>query len=321
LADYTIGALQPRYQRATRPDLSCSAGAFARRDLLPKTGYTKIPGGNRAVDTIQAGRGCGKNCEHCNVPAVLGVRFRPRPLNDVLAEIATTTSHFLFLTDDCLPTEPVHFANLFSALRGQNRRFLSVGALHLVNDLPYLKLLVDGGLRVLYLGFDRLDPTWRPVKARAAVDEPYHVDIKMHDVDFCRDFLNRPGIYLDAIKCIRDHGISIIATFAFGFDDDSPDIFERCIEFAVKSEVELADFAALTPYPKSPLAVRLARESRILTTNWRLYNGCHAVFRPKLMSPQQLEEGTLWAWDTFNREKPYFRRMIETFRAKDEPRG
>jgi len=320
LADFEQGRLQPRYERQGHVDFGAVGDAFPRRDLLPAVGYTRTAARTRAVDTIQAGRGCARQCEHCNVPAVLGVRYRPRALERVIEEIASTEALFLFFVDDCLPTEQEYFSQLFTRLAGSGRHFLSVGALHMVENPAYLRRLVRGGLEVLYIGFDRLDPSWRPLWARRAGAEPYHVDIKLHDIDFCRDFLQRPRLYLEAVRRLRDEGIKILATFAFGFDQDDPSIFERSLEFALAAEVELADFAVLTPYPGSPLALRLEREGRILHRDWSRYNGCHAVFRPAQMTPEQLEEGVLWAWKTFNAEKPIYRRMIETFRG-DGSRG
>ena len=44
--------------------------------------------------------------------------------------------------------------------------------------------------------------------------------------------------YDDVIKKIYKHHILIYGTFVFGYDNDSPDIFEKTLEFAVKNHLE-----------------------------------------------------------------------------------
>ncbi len=39
-------------------------------------------------------------------------------------------------------------------------------------------------------------------------------------------------------------------------------------------------------------------EGRLLHKDWRLYDTAHAVFRPRHMSPEELEEGYAWCYET-----------------------
>jgi radical SAM superfamily enzyme YgiQ (UPF0313 family) len=84
--------------------------------------------------------------------------------------------------------------------------------------------------------------------------------------------------------------------FVFGLDDDDPDVFLRTAEFAVEAKVDLPRFAVVTPFPNTPLYLRLEAEGRILTRDWELYDAQHVVFQPKQMSVQQLQEGIETAW-------------------------
>ena len=54
--------------------------------------------------------------------------------------------------------------------------------------------------------------------------------------------------------------------------------------------LNLARFAILTPVPNSPLFNRLETEGRLLTKDWSKYNQHLAVFQPKNMTPERLEE-------------------------------
>lgn len=52
----------------------------------------------------------------------------------------------------------------------------------------------------------------------------------------------------------------------------------------------------MTPFPGTPLYRRLDAEGRILTRNWELYDAQHVVFRPRHMTPEELQRGHERAW-------------------------
>jgi hypothetical protein len=57
----------------------------------------------------------------------------------------------------------------------------------------------------------------------------------------------------------------------------------------------MASLCVLTPFPGTRLYERLKIEGRIFTQDWSKYDYSTAVFSPKLMTPEELEEGTAWA--------------------------
>jgi radical SAM superfamily enzyme YgiQ (UPF0313 family) len=98
------------------------------------------------------------------------------------------------------------------------------------------------------------------------------------------------------VERLHDHGIALQGCFVFGLDDDDPEVFERTAEFAVRAKIDLPRFAIVTPFPNTPLYLRLQGEGRILTRNWELYDGQHVVFQPRKMSVDQLQRGAETAW-------------------------
>jgi radical SAM superfamily enzyme YgiQ (UPF0313 family) len=82
----------------------------------------------------------------------------------------------------------------------------------------------------------------------------------------------------------------------FGLDEDTPDVFLKTAKFAVEAKIDLPRFAIVTPFPGTALYRRLESEGRILTKNWELYDGQHAVFQPANMSVDELVRGTEKAW-------------------------
>ena len=78
----------------------------------------------------------------------------------------------------------------------------------------------------------------------------------------------------------------------FGFDDDDPDVFDRTLEFLLDCRVGHGSFSALTPFPGTRLFEELHAQKRITTYDWSKYDGITPVFLPRLMSPEQLQDGT-----------------------------
>jgi hypothetical protein len=55
---------------------------------------------------------------------------------------------------------------------------------------------------------------------------------------------------------------------------------------------------------------RLNQEGRILHRDWEKYDTRHAVFRPKHMTPSQLEEGYWWSYQKFYAYRSILKRSV-----------
>ena len=117
------------------------------------------------------------------------------------------------------------------------------------------------------------------------------------------------------MKKFHDHGIGILASFILGYDHDTPDTFEKILDFCHRTEIDGALFPILTPYPGTFLRERLKREGRILTDQWDLYDMEHVTFIPKGMSPEKLQEGFEWLNFSFLSWRSIFRRLFRVHRC------
>jgi radical SAM superfamily enzyme YgiQ (UPF0313 family) len=81
----------------------------------------------------------------------------------------------------------------------------------------------------------------------------------------------------------------------FGLDDDHDDVFDKTVQFAIQTGLDLPQFRLLTPYPDTPLYRRLLAEGRIVDQNWSPYdNACYdhlPVFAPRHVSREAFREG------------------------------
>jgi radical SAM superfamily enzyme YgiQ (UPF0313 family) len=138
----------------------------------------------------------------------------------------------------------------------------------------------DAGLRSLFVGFETLSP------------DNLREQRKPHN-------LNRD--YAAAIRRLHDNGVMVNGSFVFGMDGDDASVFERTVEWALSQGIETATFHILTPYPGTALYDRISRGGRLFHSNWDLYDTRHVVYRPALLTAEQLERGYWWSYREFYR--------------------
>jgi anti-anti-sigma regulatory factor len=121
---------------------------------------------------------------------------------------------------------------------------------------------------------------------------------------------NKVDKYKEEFRRFHDYGILIQTGMIFGFDFDDESAFERTVEFLEENNIELAMFNILTPLPGTNLYKKMDAEGRIIDRDWSHYDGRHVVFKPKLMSPETLQEGFLWAYHKFFSYPSIIKRIV-----------
>jgi radical SAM superfamily enzyme YgiQ (UPF0313 family) len=271
VADARQGTLQPVYEHATLPDFR--SAPWPRRTIFPPRGY--MP-----VHTVQASRGCPFTCEFCSVTPFFGRTPRLRDPQDVAREVGSLDRGWVLFADDNILGYGEHSRALFRELRSVKRSWFGQASVHGMQDLETLRLMAASGCRAIFVGFESV--------SRATLVA-------------CGKRQNEPAQYLDTVRRLHDHGIAVWAAFVFGFDEDTPDVFEATVAFARKAGVLMASFAVLTPYPGTKLFARLQQEGRLFDERWWLHERRDGFpfFRPKRMSTEQLFQGWQDAWKWF----------------------
>lgn len=271
LEDLARGEMQGVY-RSPFPPTSFGI-PYARRDLLR-------PYHHRHLIAIQATRGCPNRCEFCTVPLFFGYRYRPRPVIEVVAELqgalAVFRNPYVFFVDDNIGATPKYAKELFRALIPLKIRWASFASLRMCEDPELLELAARSGCVELFIGFESLNQT---------------------NLDIAEKSWVKTRRFKSYVEAFHRAGIIIQGAFIFGHDHDTKDIFRRTVDFVQQTGIEVPVFGILTPYPGTPLRQRLMAEGRLLPAarDWRLYDGSHPLFRPAHMTPEELEEGYLWA--------------------------
>ena len=239
-----------------------------RRDLLNRNAYFFI-------NTVQTTRGCPFDCEFCSVTAFYGRTYRTRPVEDVVKEIQAIGGGHIFFVDDNIVGRPDYATKLFQALKPLKIKWFSQASLNIVKDRELLRHARESGCGGLFVGFESLSQDTLKSLGKSG---------------------NKAREYQEAVTILHDHGIGIQGSFIFGADTDDQSVFSDVLRFTEKAHIEAAIFSVLTPFPGTKIFDALQASNRILHTNWDLYDMNHVVFKPKKMTPVQLQDGLTWAY-------------------------
>jgi len=266
LRDHLAGELAPRYDMA--PNLDLAGRPFPRRDLLPSQRYL-------TSNVFEATRGCVHACDFCVVPTAWGRKPFQKPVEDIVADIRQHGARKLIFIDLNLIADRAYARELFKALIPLKVQWYGLATVLLADDQELLELCAHSGCRGLLMGLESMSKA---------------------NLRGSRKAFNSPDNYGRVVERLHQHGIALQGCFVFGLDDDHPEIFRETAEFAVEAKIDLPRFAVVTPFPNTPLFLRLQAEGRILTRNWELYDAQHVVFQPKHLSVAELQDGVEFAW-------------------------
>jgi radical SAM superfamily enzyme YgiQ (UPF0313 family) len=260
LDDFLAGKLAGIY-RAPIPEGDLLTVPWPRREILAGKRYL-------TNQTVQASRGCPYDCSFCTVTPYFGRRFRYRSPEDILAEIKSFPRKLVVFLDDNLLGDPQKARPLLEGMCELGIRWGSQTNLRFAEDPEMLKLVARSGCIGLFVGIESISgPNSRLTKSGSRYPQT------------------------ELMKRIRDAGIILETSMIFGFDDHDESIFEKTLRFIEESTPSVPTFHILTPYPGTALFQQFDEEDRLLHKDWKRYNHAEVVFRPKLMSPEQLYRG------------------------------
>ena len=285
LYDLTNGGLQRRYDQD--PDLDLSGTPQPRRDLLPEGRFT-------TPHTIEATRGCQHRCDFCVVPSAWGSPMQ-KPVSEVIDDIRQMDPDTLVFLDLNLLGDVDYAKELFRALIPLDLQWGGLATTLIAQDDELIDLAARSGCAGLLIGLESLNPD---------------------SLAETRKQFNTLKEYRTVVDRLHDASIAIMGCFVFGFDNDTPAVFEETVDFVNEVGIDLPRYAILTPFPGTPLFRRLRKQGRIRTEDWTLYDGQHVVYEPKGMSATQLQEGTRKAWEDTYKVTSIAKRL---FRSRTRP--
>jgi radical SAM superfamily enzyme YgiQ (UPF0313 family) len=276
--------LEPVYHGLGKRTLS---GIRPRREIFQDKRYQN-------VTLVEFARGCNFKCDFCSITAFHRASQNHRPPDEVAAEMEATGSRRFFIVDDNIVSQPAKARELCRALVPLKVGWVGQASIHIARDDELLELMVKSGCRGVLIGMESLDPA------------------NLRDMG--KEWNLAAASYADSLKQFRKHGLAIYGTFVFGYDNDDERVVRRSVEFAREHKLFLAAFNHLVPFPGTPLYRRLEAEGRLLSPKWWLDPKGRVgdvVFRPKKVSPKELEALCLDARRQFYRWGSIFERLAD----------
>ena len=281
LQDAARGEVKPVYKADRFPPMEKIP--FPRRDLFQ-------PGAYMTTNCVQATRGCPYGCDFCTVTEFFGGKFRLRPIETIVREIESLPGKFVVFVDDNITGHRKYAKELFKALIPLKKKWGSQTTLNMADDTELLGLAAESGCSSMFVGLETINEG---------------------NLKSVNKYFNKVNKYREQFQKFHDHGIMLNTGLIFGFDGDHEGVFEKTVDFLERNQIELAQFSVLTPLPGTRQLEGLMADGRLTTLDWRCYDGVHCVFRPKQMTPEVLEDGCYWAWQTYYSIPSIVRRILK----------
>ncbi len=248
------------------PCYNASEIRVPRRDLQNRRRSLSIP-------TILADRGCDNRCDFCAISQMW--RSNPRPIGQVVDEIKALKTDKLIFFDPNFFKPREYALELMKELERLNIRWACNATADTAFDDELLIAAEKSHCTGVLIGFESLsEDSLKGVKKR------YHNTEKFKEI----------------VEQMHYYHLSVNGCFVLGFDYDTQ---EQLLEMPEKVDymgLDMIRYAILTPLPGSKIFNDLDEQGRILTKDWTKYNQQHAVFQPKNMSAQRLEEISKQIW-------------------------
>lgn len=251
-------------------------------DRLPFPDFSLIRGHERInFVPIMTSRGCPFDCSFCSVTSMFGHKFRYRSPENVLEELgryygngqSPFSRRSIFFYDDIFNANVHHLSSLLEMMVRKNITPSWSAQCHaglVVKQKELLPLMRRSGCNVLYLGLESSNQeTLDAYNKKQVVEE-----------------------IIEAISLLHQYNIIVHGMLVLGADSDDIQTIRETVRFVLRHRVDTVQFLVLVPLPGTQDYQRLTSEGRLLKgigERLELYDGHHVVFRPKQLTPYQLQ--------------------------------
>ncbi len=223
------------------------------------------------VSLVETGRGCYHNCEFCSIAGYYKCHYIHRPVADIIDEIKTCKHKVFFFVDDSIFSDKDFARELFTELKKLKIVWTTQVTLDIARDEETLRLMKESGCGMVLIGFESINSD----------------NLKQMN----KGWTERLGEQDVLIERIHKAGISIYASFVFGFDSDTEETFRRTLAFCEKHGFFTAAFNHLLIFPNTATYEGFKADGRLISEKWWLEEGYTfgtVTFTPKGMTPEEL---------------------------------
>jgi radical SAM superfamily enzyme YgiQ (UPF0313 family) len=202
---------------------------------------------------IQYSRGCPFNCDFCNITAMLGHRPRTKSAEQIIAELDKMYSigwrrNIFFVDDNFIGNRKQLKEEILPALiewkKGKTiGGFITEASINLADDPVLMSMMAAAGFNSVFVGIETPD--------EGSLAE-------------CNKGQNLRRNLVDSVHTLQKNGLQVMGGFIVGFDNDTPNIFQRQIDFIQKSGIVTAMVGLLQAPYGTRLYQRMEDEGRIV---------------------------------------------------------
>jgi len=226
---------------------------FADIQKTPAPAWGLIDLKRYANMSVQFSRGCPFNCDFCNVTALFGHKPRIKTTQQVIAELDGIYNlgwrgQVFFVDDNFIGNKKYLIKHLLPALIAWHKDkkgvpFNTEASLNLADDPQLMEMMVGAGFDAVFVGIETPD------------------EVSLAE---CNKKQNKNRDMVESVKLIQRAGLQVQGGFIVGFDNDTPSIFQRQIDFIQKSGIVTAMVGLLQAPAGTRLYQRLQQEGRLL---------------------------------------------------------
>lgn len=227
---------------------------------------------------VQTSRGCHQGCTFCAEPLMNGLKFRYRPVEEVVHEVENCGSRIISINDADFFGTPERPKEVMRALKGRGVQWQAGVTSKLAQDDRMLELAAESGCTLLSIGFE---------------------SISRNTLESVHKHVNRPEQFAALVEKAHSYGIMVLGLFMFGFDDDDESVFEDTVRFNIDANYDACAYSVLTPYPGTLTWYEMKKAGRIVSFDWTAYDQSQVVYRPVQMSGDMLRLGHISAYRRF----------------------
>ncbi len=207
-----------------------------------------------AYGLIQYSRGCPYMCDFCDVTALFGRKARVKTPEQMIAELDSLGDlnrfRMVFFADDNLIGNQRNLKKtLLPALIDWRARtnapvgFTTQATINLADDAELMRLMLEAGFRHIFSGIET------PEEGSLLASSKRQ---------------NTKRDLLENIRRLHEAGFILMAGFIVGFDTDTPESYQRQIDFIQESGIVMATINLLKAPPGTELYEKMRKAGRLI---------------------------------------------------------
>ena len=225
---------------------------------------------------VQAGRGCQFNCSFCSIACLYKGKYLFRPVHEVMRDIKVIKElgfNRFFLIDDNIASNPKYLEELCKEITPLKMKWASQCTLQLAGNPELLSMVTKSGCDLMSFGVESIN--------QESLNEVNKSWIKASD-------------HAKNLKVLSQAGIAVSTEMIIGTDSDTSQTIKDTLQFINDNRIPLPRFYILLPIPGSELFSQIKKEGRLLTENFKEYDGSKCVHYPKKINPDVLNDQFWW---------------------------